>query len=526
MQSNDGLTSFTVTGLTTHVRALASDEFQGRRPFTAGEQKTITYLETQFKNLGLEPGNSTSYLQEVPMVEITALPDSLLQVKGKGGSFALKGFDDFIVNTQRITSSIVWDNEELVFAGFGVVAPEYKWNDYEGLDVKDKIVLVLVNDPGFGGTDTTFFKGNTMTYYGRWTYKYEEAARQGAKGCFVIHNTIPAAYPFAVVQNGWKAPHLYLDPRGRDQFFSEGIGWLSKSAAEKLFTAAGLDFNDQQSNARKPGFKGRNLRLNVSLTMDVNVRFDKSYNVIAKLPGTKKPADYILYTAHWDHLGIGKKDTEGDSIYNGALDNASGIAGLLEIAKAFKTMTHKPKRTLVFLALTAEEQGLWGSAYYAMNPIYPKQRTVAAINMDGINPYGKMKDIVLIGKGQSDLEDYLMEAAASFDRYVEPDPESEKGYYFRSDHFNFAKIGIPALYTNPGIDFEGKGKSYGQQLKNEYTQNYYHQPSDEYDTTRLNFEGGVEDLKLLFQVGKKLAFEDTWPQWKSGSEFKSIRNRK
>lgn len=305
---DDGLQSFTVDGLEQSVATLASDDFQGRRPFTEGEKRTLAYLQGQFKELGLEPGNDTSYLQKVPMVEITTLADSVLQVKGAKGNFTLKGFDDYTLNTQRTDSSITWKDEELVFAGFGVVAPEYNWNDYEGLDVKDKIVLVLVNDPGFGGDDSTFFKGNTMTYYGRWTYKYEEAARQGAKGCFVIHNTIPAAYPFGVVQNNWNAPHLYLDPRGRNIFYSEGVGWISKPATEKIFAAAGLDFNEQQSKARQRGFKGQPLNLKISTAMKVKSRFDTSYNVIGKITGSERPEEYIIYTAHWDHLGTGKKD--------------------------------------------------------------------------------------------------------------------------------------------------------------------------------------------------------------------------
>jgi Zn-dependent M28 family amino/carboxypeptidase len=526
VEPDDGLQSFTVAGLEQHIATLASNDFQGRRPFTEGEKKTLAYLQEKFRELGLEPGNDTSYLQEVPMVEITPSADSIMHVKGPNGNFTLKGFDDYVLNTQRTDPSMTWKDEELVFAGFGVVAPEYNWNDYEGLDVKNKIVLVLVNDPGFGGDDTTFFKGNTMTYYGRWTYKYEEAARRGAKGCFVIHNTIPAAYPFGVVQNNWNSPHLYLDQRGKDVFYSEGIGWMSKPATEKLFAAAGLDFNDQQSKARQRGFKGQSLKLKISTAMNVKARYDKSYNVIGKLTGSEKPEEYIIYTAHWDHLGIGKKDAAGDSIYNGALDNASGTAGLLEIAKAFKSMAHSPGRTMIFLAVTAEEQGLWGSAYYAENPIYPKENTVANINMDGINPYGRMKDIMIVGKGQSDLEDYLMEEAKRSGREVTADNEPEKGYYFRSDHFNFAKVGIPALYTKTGNDFTGKGKEYGQQLKSTYTQKYYHQPSDEYDTTRMNFEGGVEDLKLLFQVGKRLALTDGWPQWKEGSEFRSLRDKR
>lgn len=520
---DDGLLAFSAEGLENHIKILASDEFQGRKPFTEGEKRTVQYLETQFSKLGLEPGNRDSYLQEVPMVEITPDADSIMHVKTTSGNLTLRGFHDFVIGSQRTDSSVTWENEPLVFAGFGIVAPEYNWNDYEGLEVKDKIVVVLVNDPGFGGEDSTFFKGNTMTYYGRWTYKYEEAARQGAKGCFVIHNTVPAGYPFQVLQNGWNRASLYLDPRGRNTFFSEGTGWITKPAIERIFSAAGLDFNELQTQARKPGFKGQQLPVDISLSMELDVRFDKTYNVIGKITGSERPDDYIIYTAHWDHLGIGRKDASGDSIYNGALDNASGTAGLLEIAKAFKSLENKPARTIVFLAVTAEEQGLWGSAYYAENPIFPKEKTLANINMDGINPYGKMKDVMVIGSGQSELDDYLAKEASLLNRDIVPDDEAEKGFYFRSDHFNFAKIGVPALYLKVGSDFEGKGKEYGEQLKITYTQKYYHQPSDEYDSSRMNFEGGVDDLKLLFQVGKRLSFDDHWPQWKDGSEFKAVR---
>jgi Zn-dependent M28 family amino/carboxypeptidase len=519
----DAVNTITRQSLENHIRVLASDEFQGRKPFTEGERNTLQYLEEQFKELGLEPGNGNSYLQEVPMVQITSRVDSIMYVRSSGSSFTLRGFHDYVISSQRTQPSITWNNEPVVFAGFGIVAPEYNWNDYEGLDVKDKIVIVLVNDPGFGGNDTTFFKGSTMTYYGRWTYKFEEAARQGAKGCLVVHNTVPAGYPFQVLQNSWNAAHLFLDSRGKESYHCEGTGWIAKPAVEKLFTASGLDFNVLQSQARKRGFKARELAVRVSVSMDLKVKYDKSYNVIAKISGSERPQEYIVYTAHWDHLGIGRKDASGDSIYNGALDNASGTAGLLELAKAFKNLGKKPERTVVFLAVTAEEQGLWGSAWYAENPVYPKEQTVANINMDGINPYGKMNDVMEVGSGQSELEDYLTEEADKVGRTIVPDDEPEKGYYFRSDHFNFAKIGVPALYLKTGSDFVGKGKDYGQQLKDLYTQKYYHQPSDEFDTTRMNFEGGVEDLKLLFLVGRRLAFEERWPTWKQGSEFKAVR---
>lgn len=520
--SDEAINTLSASDMKSYVKTLASDEFQGRKPFTEGEVKTIEYLQQTFREIGLEPGNGDSYLQEVPMVEITAVNKGTMTVKGGSGTLTLQGRDEYILNTERTDPSVVWEDEELVFAGFGIVAPEYNWNDYEGLDVKDKIVIVLVNDPGFGGNDSTFFKGNTMTYYGRWTYKYEEAARQGAKGCFVVHNTVPAGYPFGVLQNGWNSAHLYLDERGQDKYYCQGIGWFTKDATEKLFAAAGFDFNEHQTKARQPGYKGFPLNLRASTSMEVTSRYDKSHNVIGKVTGSKRPDEYIIYTAHWDHLGIGRADASGDSIYNGAYDNASGTAALIELGQAFASMKTKPERTVVFLAVTAEEQGLWGSAYYARNPVYPKEQTVANINIDGINQFGKTNDIIIVGQGQSDLEDYLADAAKQFGRIVTPESESEKGYYFRSDHFNFAKIGIPALYLKTGDDFAGATAA--QEFKESYTSKYYHQPSDQFYEDQLNYDGAVEDMKLLFTVGKRLAFEENWPGWKAGSEFKAIRD--
>ncbi|HET7178386.1 MAG TPA: M28 family metallopeptidase [Chryseosolibacter sp.] len=524
--NDDALKSFDQSRFESYIKVLASDEFQGRMPFTEGEEKTVAYLEKEFKALGLEPGNGDSYFQNVPMVEITPTADSIMQVKSsKGKTLRLRGFDDFIISSRHTEAEIDWKNVPLVFAGFGIVAPEYNWNDYENLDVKNKIVVVLVNDPGFGSGDSTFFKGNTMTYYGRWTYKFEEAARQGAKGCLVIHDTAPAGYPFQVLQSNWNSAHLYLDTRGHETYQPDGVGWITKAAIGKVFALAGLDFSKAEAAAHQRGYKAQALDAGVSLRMKLKVRYDNSRNVVAKLTGSKRPDEYIIYTAHWDHLGIGPKDASGDSIYNGAIDNASGTAGLLELAAVFKSLDPKPERSILFLAVTGEEQGLLGSEYYAAHPIYPKEKTVAEINMDVVNPYGKMKDVMVIGSGQSELEDYLAKTASSMGRYLRPDSEPEKGFYFRSDHFNFAKVGIPALYIESGTDFVGKGTAYGQKLKDEYTEKYYHQPSDEYDTTRLNFEGGIDDLKLLFEVGKKLAFEDTWPKWKEGSEFKAVRER-
>lgn len=521
----DGLDTFTEAGFEIRLKKISSDEFMGRMPFTEGEKKTLAYLEHEVKKLGLEPGNGTSYLQEVPMVEITTQTDSVLKVKSAKGEFELSGLKDYVIWTPRADQEqINLENEELIFAGYGVVAPEYNWNDYAGLDVKDKIVLVMVNDPGFGIGDSTFFKGNTMTYYGRWTYKFEEAARQGAKGCIIIHDDVPAGYGFWVVQNSWNAAKLHLDPRGKNDYQCPAVGWVSQPAARKLFEAAGMNYAEAISRAHKQGFKGESMKLNLSFGMKMKAKYDKSYNIAAKITGTKQPDEYLIYSTHWDHLGIGKPDETGDTIYNGALDNASGTAGQLEIAKAFLSLKNKPARTVVFLWVTAEEQGLLGSSYYASNPIYPKEKTVANINMDGINPYGRNKDIVLVGMGQSDLEDYLNEEAKRVGRYVSPEPNPVAGYYFRSDHFCFAKIGIPALYTNDGIDNIEKGADYGKQVQRDYVAKYYHKPSDEYDSSRWKLDGSIDDLKLLFNVGKKISMESTWPQWKPTSEFKVIRD--
>jgi Zn-dependent M28 family amino/carboxypeptidase len=521
----EGLAAFSTDSLGLHIAQLSSDSFQGRKPFTEGETRTIQYLEQAFKNAGLEPGNGSSYFQEVPMVRITTTAAPTMQVRSAKSSFTLKGYDDYVIWTDKTDSAVSLDNSELVFAGYGVVAPEYGWNDYEGLDVKGKVVLVLVNDPGFNAHDSTLFKGKTMTYYGRWTYKFEEAARQGARGCLIIHNTEAASYPFTVVQNNWNGSRLRLDNRGKTESLCDVIGWVSAPAAAKLLAAAGKD-STLLAAADVKGFKGTPLALNLSTSIKVGTVYNKSYNVIGKVTGSKYPDETVIYTAHWDHLGIGKPDDTGDSIYNGALDNASATAGLLELARAFTHLKNKPDRTVVLLAVTAEEQGLWGSAWYAQNPVYPAAKTVANINMDGLNYYGTTRDIIVVGQGQNDLEDYLKEEAAKTGRIIAYEPHPEAGYYYRSDHFNFAKAGIPALYTESGTQVIGKDESYGKKKGEEYTEKNYHRPSDEYDPNTWVLDGAIEDLKLFFQVGLRAANTTTWPQWKEGSEFKAIREKK
>lgn len=513
---------FQVSDLEPAIVTLSSDEFLGRMPFTEGEKITTSYLESEFKKIGLEPGNGDSYFQDVPMVSILSQPSDKMVVKSSKENLSIEGLKDFVIWTQRTDSIVEIKNVELIFAGFGIVAPEYGWNDYKNIDVKGKIVVVLVNDPGFGTEDAGLFKGNTMTYYGRWTSKYEEAARQGALGCLIVHNTIPAGYGFNVIQNSWNSSKLYLDDRGKEPYKLGIEGWITLPTANKLFELAGMKNSEMLAKSRKVDFQAVPMGLAASASIRVSAKYNVSQNLVGKVTGKTKPEEVIVYSAHWDHFGIGKPDETGDSIYNGALDNASGTAALLALAKAFK-IDAQPDRTVVFLAVTAEEQGLWGSAYYSQNPIYPKEKTVANINMDGINPYGKMKDVSIIGSGQSELEDLLNVELKKLGRYSAPEPNPVAGYYFRSDHFNFAKIGIPALYFGTGIDHVEKGKEYGKQLQDDYTANYYHKPNEEYDPVRWNLDGAVDDVQLLYNVGKSLANSDQWPQWKESSEFKSVR---
>jgi Zn-dependent M28 family amino/carboxypeptidase len=521
----DGLSSFNKDSLAKHIITLASDEFQGRRPFTIGETKTVEYLTNTLKNIGIEPGNGNEYFQKVPMVEITPTCSPTMKVTSANGSFLLDNMTDYVIWTENTDSVISLNNEDLVFAGYGVVAPEYNWNDYAGLDVKGKVVLVMVNDPGFNSGDTTLFKGKEMTYYGRWTYKFEEAARQGAKGCLIVHNEAAASYGFNVVQNSWGKSQQHLDTRGSKEYHCPVEGWITETAAKRLLNTI-PNGESLLAKANEKGFKPVPLNLKVATSMQVKAVFNESKNVIGKITGTKRPDEYIIYTAHWDHFGIGKPDAKGDSIYNGALDNASGTAAILEVARAFKTMKNKPERSIVFLFVTGEEQGLLGSAYYGQHPVYPANETVANLNIDVINNFGSTKDVSIAGgEGQSELEDYLKKELEKKGRYIAPEAHPEAGHYFRSDHFSFAKVGIPALTIGSGIDAIPQGKEYGQKQQDHYNEKFYHQTTDQYDASTWKLEGGMEDTILLFQIGKKLAFETTWPQWKEGSEFKALRKK-
>jgi len=514
-----------ITGdeIKSHIAVLANDSLMGRKPFTAGETKAIAYISSQFKKEGLEPGNNGSYFQDVPMVEVTSTPSATMSVSGTKGDFSLNYMTDFVASTRQEVQEVQLAKSPLVFAGYGVVAPEYKWNDYAGLDVKGKTVVVLVNDPGFKSGSSTLFKGDTMTYYGRWTYKYEEAARQGAAGIIIVHQTEPASYGWSVVANSFTGAKLYLQEKDKHMSRCKVEGWITEDAAKKMFAAAGIT-GDFRAIARKTDFKAIPLNMTATVTVKTKLKYSTSHNVIAVLKGTTTPGECILYTAHWDHLGIGKPDAKGDSIYNGAVDNASGVAAVLNVAKAFARQKERPKRSIVFLAVTAEEQGLLGSEYYASHPIFALNKTVADLNMDALGSYGETNDFAITGKGQNDLDDYVAEFAKADGKKLSGDKNPGAGGYYRSDHFNFAKVGVPALDMNNGAESAANGEAYGKAKQKEYGDLHYHQPSDSY-TPDMDANGMAQVANLLFKVGNKLANETTFPGWKAGSEFKAIREK-
>ncbi len=516
--SNSSIAEVNQATISKHIERLASDEFMGRKPCTEGEQKTVNYLKEQFSKLGLLPANGDSYFQTVPVIEINGTPSKTMTISNTVTKLELNYFDDFVAASQKTDSLVRLENSELVFAGYGIVAPEYNWNDYEGIDWKGKTAVVLINDPGFKSGDSTFFKGNEMTYYGRWTYKYEEAARQGADGVIIIHETEPASYGWNVVQSSWSGSQLTLIS---DLPVTKIESWISKKGADKLFQISTLKDKNYKELAKANSFKPVPLGLTVSLQIYNKIKKDISKNVVALLPGTDRKDEYIIYSAHWDHLGIGRS-IENDSIYNGAVDNATGTSCLLAIAEAFKAS--KPvKRSIVFLAVTGEEQGLLGSAYYAEHPLFPPNKTVADINMDGFTSPGPMKDLTITGYGQSEMDEYAKSEAEKLGRYIIPDLEPEKGYFFRSDHFNFAKIGIPVLYAKGA--YEGVTISIDsiKKLNDYFRIKNYHQPSDEYNTETTELSGIQFDAQLLFQIGYKLSNEDYFPKWYDRSEFKVVR---
>jgi Zn-dependent M28 family amino/carboxypeptidase len=507
-----------------HVKVLASDEFGGRSPGSEGEEKTVQYLREQFQRLGLEPGNGDSYFQTVPMVETTvdrAASTFALRAGGKDIPVSIGG--NVVVGTRRAQPVVDVTDSPLVFVGYGVNAPEQGWNDYAGLDVRGKTVVMLINDPGFHNGDTSLFEGRRMTYYGRWTYKYEEAARQGAAAAIIVHDTPGAAYGWEVVQNSWGGPQFDLGPTDDPEPRLPAQGWIDGPTATALFAAAGQDFEALKKVAGKRGFKSVPLGdARFDLHLASTIEHSSSRNVVARLPGTTHADEAVVYTAHWDHLGIHPEEP-GDNIYNGAIDNATGVAGVLEIAEAFTVRKAKPERSVVFLLVTLEESGLLGSKYYAAHPVVPLAQTVAVVNLDALPVVGPTRDFVVVGLGNSELEDVLRPIAEKQGRTLVAESEPERGTFFRSDHFNFAKAGVPALYPKGGIDHIDKGREYGQSVLTDYVAKRYHKAADNFDPT-WDLRGIVADLRALYGVGDALVGSRAWPNYREGSEFKAIRD--
>ena len=518
--------SLNTADLNARIRAIADDRFEGRGPGTPAGERAAQWIADEMKRIGLKPGNQGSYFQTVPAVTITMeAAKSSLSIADADGEKPFAFADEAVWWTPHYDQQDVKvDRAPLVFAGYGVVAPEENWNDYAGLDVRGKVVVVLINDPGFLTNDAGLFKGRTMTYYGRWTYKFEEAARQGAAGVIIVHETEPAAYGWQVVRNSNSGGLSYLDAPDKNGSMILLRAWITHESAQALFRRAGLDYDEIKLAANRRGFKGMTLgQLAVSATMRSTVSRITTRNIVGIVEGRTHPDEYLLYTAHWDHLGL-KPDLLGaDKVYNGAIDNGIGVSSILEIAEAFVQSDTPPARSVAFLCWTLEEQGLLGSEYFAKNPLWPLKTIVAGINQDGTLPQGGARDMVIVGSGASDLEDMFAEVLRSQNRVIAPDPEPEKGFFYRSDHISLAKVGVPMLYPDGGFDLRTGGTAAGLAVKKRYLENFYHQPSDQFDPS-WNMSGPLDDALVLFAFGERLANGEMWPNWREGNEFRRIRD--
>jgi len=522
--------NFPADAVMAHVKILASDEFEGRGPGTRGEDKTVAYIAEQFQKAGVKPGAADgTYVQTVPMVGITADPSTTLTFAKGAATQTLRFKDDMVVWTKRLEPEVSLAASDVVFVGYGVEAPEFNWDDYKGVDLAGKTMVVLINDPPVpdpsdaATLDPKTFGGRAMTYYGRWTYKYEMGAARKASAVLIVHETGPAAYPFSVVQS--KVTEQF-DLVGPDKNMGRVPveGWITLDQAKALFAMAGQDFAVLKARAATRAFCPVPLGVTATMTLKSTLRMVNSRNVVGRIEGSDPSLrrEHVIFTSHWDHYGIGPA-IDGDTIYNGALDNATGIGGMIEIGRAFAALRTAPRRSLLFLAVTAEEQGLLGSDFYARNPIYPLNRTVAVVNMDALNIYGKTRDLTVVGLGASDLDDYARDAAASQGRVLAADPKPENGGYFRSDHFPFAKQGVPAINAGGGDDFIGRPAGWGAAVQAEYTAKHYHKPSDEIRPD-WNLSGAMQDLQIYYAIAARAAAEPVWPAWKPGSEFKAKRD--
>ena len=505
------------------IATLADDAFEGRAPATEGGMAASQWIADDMARMGFEPGYEGSYFQPVPLLEVTLDEEaSSFDVAFEGEPLGLTMGEDVVYWTKRADEEVAIADSELVFVGYGVVAPEYGWDDYAGLDVEGKTVVMLVNDPGYADPDSGLFNGNAMTYYGRWTYKYEEAARQGAAGVILIHQTEPASYGWNVVSGSWTGAQLDLAREPGEGTFAAVESWVSEDRARQMFELAGLDFDSLTAAAAQPGFAPVEMTgLTASGSLYNSTRTMDSRNVVGIIPGTTHPDEYVIYTAHWDHIGVRHVPEGEDGLYNGAVDNATGTAAILEIGEAF--MANPPERSVMILAVTAEESGLLGSAYYGENPIVPYDQSVGGINIDAMLPTGRSRDVVVVGHGASELEDLLTAAAADQDRYIVADPNPEAGYFYRSDHISLAKHGLPMLYADGGEDLREGGTEAGQAMGADYRANRYHGPADEYSEDWA-MSGMVENTELFLDVGQRLANSTDWPNWYEGNEFRGLRD--
>ncbi len=505
------------------TRILSSDEFEGRLPGTPGEEKTIALMVDRFKAAGLKPGNGESWVQEVPLIEITGKEFAPLTIAGKGAPIALDFSKDWGGVTYREDAKTAIKDSELVFVGYGINAPEKGWNDYAGVDVKGKTVVILVNDPDWQAANLEgTFNGRAMTYYGRWSYKYEEAARQGAAGALIVHQTAPASYGWNVVESSWTGPQAYAQRGDNAPPLTQMNGWLTEDAARKVLKAAGQDLDALTKAAQAKGFKSVPLGLTAATSFANDFKSITSHNIIGILPGSEAPDEYVLHTAHWDHLGRCTAAPDGDDICNGAVDNATGTAALVALAEAH-AKAGPPRRSLVFLAVTAEESGLLGASYYAQNPVFPLAQTVGGINMDAFQVAGPAKDVTVVGPGKSQLDAFLLAGLEADGRRITPDAKPEAGYYYRSDHFAFAKLGVPMLYIDGGEDLIAGGKDAGAAVAKDYTENRYHGPKDEFNEA-WDWSGVMADLQLYYRIGRSLSMSTSWPNWNEGDEFKGVRD--
>jgi Zn-dependent M28 family amino/carboxypeptidase len=520
--------AITPDGLLAHIKVLASDEFEGRAPGTKGEELSIKYISDQFKKIGLKPGNPDgTYTQEVPLAGIKSEPRMSFTIGDK--TIDLKYPDDFVASSARLQPEIKVEKSDVVFVGYGIVAPEYGWDDYKDVDVRGKTLLMLIGDPPIPDSkdpsklDEKMFKGKAMTYYGRWTYKYEIAAQKGAAAAIIVHETQPAAYPWQVVRSSWGKENFELDNPNKNMDTVSARSWITLDVTKKIVADCGQDFDALKKTAVTKDFRPVTLNAKAGIQIKQQIREFKSHNVIGKLEGSdaKLKDESVIYTAHWDHLGR-HPELQGDQIFNGAIDNASGVASVIQIAAAFMKVNPPPKRSVLFMATTGEEAGLLGAKFYVEHPLYPLEKTLADINIDGVNPWGKTHDLEDLTNGNSALDDLLGQAAARQGRVMKPNSEPEKGGFYRVDSFEFAKAGVPVLHAARGIEIIGKPPEYGKQKRDEFVAKHYHQPSDEIDPS-WDLSGAVQDVQLLFEVGYQVANGDKFPEWKAGSEFKAKR---